>query len=153
MTLSWIIAALHLLGLGVGLGSVFARGRALRGPLDAAGIRRVLAADTWWAVAALLWLTTGLTRLYAGTDKVTDYYLDNWLFWSKMALFVVIVLHEIRPMLTLIRWRRELGAGRTPDTSSAARLARISFIQAAMVVVMVALATGMARGHGMMVGD
>jgi putative membrane protein len=151
MTLSWIIAALHLMGLGVGLGSVFARGMSLRGQLDAAGIRRVLAADTWWAVAAVIWVSTGLTRLFAETDKVTDYYLDNWLFWTKMALFVAIVLHEIRPIITLTRWRGELRAGRTPDTSSAARLARISFIQAAMVVVIVALATGMARGHGMMI--
>lgn len=153
MTLSWIFAALHLLGLGIGLGAVFARARAFLGPLDANGVRRVIAADNWWTVAAVVWLATGLTRLFAGTDKVTDYYLANWLFWTKMALFVIIVLHEIRPMLTLIRWRRDLRAGRAPDTANAARLARISYIQAAMVVIMVALATGMARGHGMLVGD
>lgn len=151
MTLSWIIAALHLLALGIGLGAAFARGRALLGQLDTAGIRRVLAADNWWALAAALWVATGLVRLFAGTDKVTDYYYDNWLFWTKMAFFVAIVLHEIRPIITLMRWRRALRAGNDPDTSGARRLARISFIQAAMVVAMVALATGMARGHGMMI--
>ncbi len=152
MTLSWIIAALHLLALGIGLGAAFARGRAFLGQLDTAGIRRVIAADNGWALAGALWLATGLVRLFAGTDKVTAYYFDNWLFLTKMAFFVAIVLHEIRPILTLIRWRRDLRAGVAPDTASARRLARISFIQAAMVVVMIALATGMARGHGMMVG-
>jgi hypothetical protein len=48
MTIRWLLAAAHLLALGIGLGAVWARGRALRGLLDASGVRRVLSADTWW---------------------------------------------------------------------------------------------------------
>ena len=152
MALTWIVAALHLLALGIGLGAVWTRYRAFLGTLDAVGVRRVLAADTWWAVAAALWLLTGLTRLFAGTDKVTAYYTSNWLFWTKMTLFVVIVLHEIRPMLALMRWRKAIAAGRAPDISQAARFARISKTQAFLVVAMVIAATGMARGFGMLPG-
>ena len=34
MTVRWLLAAVHLLALGVGLGAVWARGRALAGELD-----------------------------------------------------------------------------------------------------------------------
>ncbi len=152
MSLQWFVAFVHLLALGIGLGAVWFRGRALLGELDERGIRRVLHADTLWGVAALLWVASGLVRVFAGTDKVSAYYFDNWLFWTKMALFFVILLHEIRPMLVLIRWRRALGAGRMRDTTLARRMARISFIETGIVVVMVALATGMARGYGMLGG-
>jgi hypothetical protein len=45
MLIRWVVAALHLLALGVGLGTVWARRRALRGVLDAPGLQRVLYAD------------------------------------------------------------------------------------------------------------
>ena len=35
MTIRWILAALHLLALGIGLGAVWSRGRLLRQPLGA----------------------------------------------------------------------------------------------------------------------
>jgi hypothetical protein len=50
--LRWLLAAAHLLALGIGLGAVWARSRALRGSLDPAGLRRVLGADAWWSAGA-----------------------------------------------------------------------------------------------------
>lgn len=52
MGIGWLLAAVHLLGLGIGLGAVYVRARALRGELDRGGLRRALQADIWWAVAA-----------------------------------------------------------------------------------------------------
>jgi putative membrane protein len=150
MVSQWLVAIVHLLALGIGLGAVWTRGRALLGVLDEHGIRRVLTADNWWAVAAFLWVASGLVRLFAGTDKGSAYYFANWLFWTKMVLFLVILLHEIRPIRTFMGWRRALAAGKAPDTTSARRLARVSFTQAVMVAAMVAAATGMARGFGAM---
>jgi len=85
MTLRWLLAAVHLLALGVGLGAVWARGRALKGELDAAGLRRAFYADTWWGVAAILWIGTGLARAFGGFEKGSFYYLHNHFFWAKMA--------------------------------------------------------------------
>ena len=148
MALRWILAAAHLLALGIGLGAVWARARTLAGRLDPDGLRRAFAADSWWAAAAGLWISTGLWRLFGETEKDTGYYLSNHLFWAKMLLLVGILAMEVRPMLGLIRWRRELAAGRAPDTTSAPRLARISRIQAVLVVLMTLAATAMARGLG-----
>lgn len=150
MLSQWLVAVVHFLALGIGLGAAWGRGRALAGILDQSGIRRVLYADNWWAVAALLWIASGLVRLFAGTDKGTAYYFNNWLFWTKMALFLAILLHEIRPMIAFIGWRRALAAGRLPDTSRAPRFARASFREALIVAVMVPMAAAMATGCGAM---
>jgi putative membrane protein len=143
-----LLAGVHLLGLGIGLGAVWTRGRALGSRLDAAGLRSVFLADNFWALAAVLWLGTGLWRLLAGVEKDTTYYLHNHLFLGKLALFAVILALEVRPMVTLIGWRRRVALGTQPDTSTAPLLARISLAQAWIVVVMVFLAVGMARGYG-----
>lgn len=148
MTLRWLFAALHLLGLGIGLGAVWARSRALREPLDQAGLRRVFAADAWWGVAAAVWLSTGLVRFLLAMEKGTGYYVHNWLFLLKMVLFLAVVAMEMAPMRALIRWRAAVRRGEEPDTARAVALARTSVLQAALVVVMVLAATAMARGLG-----
>jgi putative membrane protein len=146
MMLRWLLASFHLLALGLGLGAVWVRGRGLRGPFDASGLRRIFVADSVWGLAALLWISTGLWRLLGGTEKPTGYYLHNHIFMTKMALLLLILVLELRPMTTLIRWRRLVGQGEQPDTGKAAQLARISFAQAWIVVLMVFAATAMARG-------
>jgi putative membrane protein len=148
MTVRWIVAALHLLALGIGLGAVWARGQAFHGSLDSAGLRRTFAADTWWGVAAVIWITTGLARAFGGLEKGTVYYLHNHVFWAKMTLLLVILVLEVIPMLTLIRWRLVVGRGEHPDTGTAARLATISYVQAVLVVLMILAATALARGFG-----
>lgn len=145
---AWTLAALHLVALALGWGGVWARALALRqrpGPDD---LSWVFHADNLWGIAALLWLVTGLWRAFGGVEKGTIYYLGNALFRVKMALFVLIFVLEIRPMVTLIRWRIQLAKGQTPDTSPALLFARISFIQGLLLLLMVLAATGMARGWG-----
>ena len=146
--LSAVVSSLHLLALAIGLPAVFLRGRALKGRLDADGLRRVLAADNVWGIAAALWIVTGLLRAFGGLEKGTEFYLHSPLFWVKMALFVLVLLLEIRPMITFIRWRRQLGRGATVDTSVAPALYTHNHIELAIVVVMVFVASLMARGVG-----
>jgi putative membrane protein len=149
MVLRWLLAATHLLALGIGLGSVWARARLLGGAtLDGMTLRRALVADAWWAVAALLWFASGLWRLFAGTEKATAYYLANHVFWTKMALLTGILALEVRPIVTLTAWRRILARGEMPDLRAAAGIARTSYVQAALVILMVLAATAMARGLG-----
>src|ERR1700686_5037119 len=100
---SAIVSAFHVLALALGLTSVYLRGRALKGPLDRDGLRRLLAADAVWGIAAGLWLATGLFRAFGGLEKGTQFYLQNPLFWTKMALFVAVIVLEIWPMVTFIR--------------------------------------------------
>ncbi|HEY7481079.1 MAG TPA: DUF2214 family protein [Gemmatimonadales bacterium] len=148
MLIRWVFAALHLTGLGIALGSIWARARAFRGPLDLAGLRRLFYADNWWGVSALILISTGLVRVLAGLEKGMNYYLQNHVFWGKMALLAGILALEVWPMVTLVRWRMQVARGAMPDTGLASRFAGISYAQAALLLGMVLAATAMARGIG-----
>ncbi|HEU4682454.1 MAG TPA: DUF2214 family protein [Gemmatimonadales bacterium] len=148
MTLRWLLASLHLLALGIGLGAVVVRGFALKSRLDGPALRWVFKADAAWGVAALLWIGTGVWRLLGGLEKGTAYYFQNHVFLTKMALLAIVLGLELRPMLTLIAWRRLTAQGQVPDTAAAPRLAQVSFWQAGLIVLMVLLAAAMARGYG-----
>lgn len=147
--LAAVISALHVLALAIGLPSAFLRGRALKGRLDREGVRRVLAADNLWGLAAALWLVTGLLRAFAGLDKGTAFYMASWLFWLKLGLFATVGALEIRPMVTLMRWRAALRRGAMPDTSAARSLYHVNHVELALVVVIVFVAAFMARGYGL----
>jgi uncharacterized membrane protein len=145
LALAWI----HLLALGVGLGGVWGRARALheslREPVDERAIKRALIADAWWGIAAVLWLVTGVWRLIAGSEKSTSYYFSNYAFNAKMGMFIAILALEVWPMMTLIRWR----TGRQqPNTRDAGRIEVVSYVECALVIAMVFAAVSMARGFG-----
>jgi putative membrane protein len=144
-----VVSALHVLALAIGLPAVFLRGRALKGRLDERAIARVLAADTAWGVAAALWLATGLLRAFAGLEKGSRFYLASPLFWTKMALFLGVVALEVWPMVTFIGWRRQRARGAVIDTSRTPTLFLVNHIQLALVVVIVFVASFMARGFGL----
>ena len=146
------LAALHLVALGLGLGAVLARGTALREALAPGALRRAFRADMTWGIAFGLWLVTGLWRLFGETDKSIGYYMNNHAFFAKMGFLLIILVLELWPMVTLIRWRREFGKAATPehtvDAAAARRIATISHVQAMVVVLMVFAAAAMARGYG-----
>ena len=147
------LAVLHLLALGIGVGAIHGRARALRA-LTASpdALRRAFAADAWWGIAALAWIATGLWRALAGTEKAPDYYWSNHVFYAKMGLFALVFALELRPMATLTRWRRLSARGALPPASelapAARTIARLSDVQTALLVAIVVAAVLMARGYG-----
>jgi putative membrane protein len=147
MILRWLVATVHILVLPLGLGAIWARARALARVTGSKDLARVFMADNMWGVAAVLWIATGLWRAFGGLEKGTAYYLHDHAFYVKMGLLSVILLLEIRPMTTLIRWR--IRAGRSPvvDIGVAPLLARVSYAQAGLVILMVFAATAVARGY------
>lgn len=147
MLTHWLLAAIHLLAFAVGLWAVLTRGTAFRRLADGMGeARSVLVADNIWGIAAVTLLITGGMRAFGGFEKGSDYYLHQPLFHLKMALFVLVLLLEIAPMVTLIKWRIALGRKMTFDTGRATLFARISHAEAMLVLLMMVAATGMARG-------
>ena len=147
--ISAVFSALHLLALAIGLPSVFLRGRALKGPLDESGLRRLFTADTLWGVAAGLWIATGLVRAFGGLEKGSQFYLSSPMFMLKIGLLIAILLLEVWPMITFIRWRIARGHGQQPATSAAGALYTVNQVQLGLVVVMVFVASLMARGIGL----
>lgn len=84
-------------------------------------------------------------------DAGWQFYVMNWTFWAKMALFALVGLLSIRPTVAILRWRRralaepgfvvpagEIGGVRGYFTAS--------FVALAFIPVFAAL---MARGVGL----
>jgi putative membrane protein len=143
------LAVLHLLALAVGFGAIWGRARAFQAPLDRQGLARLFYDDAWWGIAAVLWIATGLTRAFGGFEKTLEYYEANGFFHAKMGLLILILLLEIWPMITLIKWRIATKKGTPIDTSASGKLSAISYVQAALIVGMVICAAAMARGYSL----
>ena len=147
MLAHWVLAAVHLLAFALGFWAVLSRGTAFRRLVAGAGeARSVLIADNLWGISAAMLLVTGGMRAFGGYEKGTDYYLHQPLFHLKMTLFVLVLLLEIVPMVTLIKWRIALARGFAIDSARAKLFARICHVEALLVLLMVVAATGMARG-------
>ena len=149
MLIRWLLAAVHLLGYGFALASIIGRTRALRRLSGLADLPRVFLADNGWGITAVILIVTGLMRVFGGFEKGADYYLHEPLFHIKMtAALVLILILEVMPMMTLIRWRAAVRKGETPDLSRAGRFARTGHWQSILLILMVFAASGMARGIG-----
>ncbi|WP_212625047.1 DUF2214 family protein [Pseudomonas sp. PP3] len=147
MLIHWILAAVHLLAVVLGFWAVLVRGTNFRRLAAGVGeVRSVLIADNIWGISAVILLVTGGMRAFGGYEKGADYYLQQPLFHLKMTLFVVILLLEVAPMVTLIKWRIALARGAAIETGRAKLFARISHVEALLLLLMVIAATGMARG-------
>lgn len=148
MKLSYFIATLHILTFGIGFYGIWARANALKKLKDVSGLSDVFKADNFWGLAAVLWIVTGLWRAFGGIEKGSDYYLHSITFILKITLFLLVFIIEIKPMVTLIKWRTQKRKNQPIDFSAARQLAMWSHIELGLVAIIVCLATAMARGIG-----
>jgi putative membrane protein len=147
MLAHWFLAAVHLLAVVLGFWAVLVRGTNFRRLAAGTGeVRSVLIADNLWGISAIILLVTGGMRAFGGFEKGTDYYLQQPLFHLKMTLFVLILLLEVAPMITLIKWRVALARGTAIEAGRAKLFARISHVEGMLMLLMVMAATGMVRG-------
>ena len=145
--LAAIMSGLHVLALGIGLGAVYARGRALRAVAGGSGsAQSVLTADNFWGAAAGVWVASGLARLFGQLDRGLDFYVYNVFFWLKMALFASVLVLEITPMVAFLRWRAALKRGQAIDTRRVPLFIKINDAETALVLVIPFVAAAMARG-------
>ena len=145
MIVSALLSAIHALTLALGLGAVFLRGQALARPLDDAGWRRLLAADNAWGIAAGLWIASGLARVFFG-GKEPGFYWRNGFFWLKLALFGLVFLLELTPMVTFMRVRSAQRRRAALPRFSVEAFRRINAAELTLVLAIVFVAAFMARG-------
>ena len=92
----------------------------------------------------------GVCRVIWGA-KGYEYYLANHIFWTKMALFLIVGLLSIRPTFRYLAWRRQLRADAAfaPAASEVARMRAYLWAEAAFFLAIPVAAAAMARGYGM----
>jgi putative membrane protein len=140
-----LLSAIHILTAAHGLGTLFPRAPALAGPLDDAGWKKLLAADNAWGAAALLWITSGVARVFVG-GKEPAFYWCNGFFWLKLGLFALVFALELAPMMTFVRVRAARRRGTNLPRFSVDAYRRINATELALAVLIVFVAAFMARG-------
>jgi putative membrane protein len=122
---------------------------AYRKGLTVAEARRIQRVDLLYGVSAGLLIVVGLLRVYF-FEKGPNYYFANHVFWTKMALFVIVGLLSIYPTVRYIRWNPTLAQGAAPEIPDAEfRNTRLLlWLEMAGLVLILFAAPLMARGVG-----
>lgn len=140
------IAGLHLLALPLGFSGILIRWRSLKFPHAENSLKSIYAGDNLWGLAALVWISTGLFRAFGGIEKGSDFYLGSPWFHAKMSLFALVFVLEIKPMITLIRWRiQRKVAFSTEDSATLKTMVRLSGLECLLILTIAILAVAMAR--------
>jgi putative membrane protein len=147
---STFLPVLHLALLPAGMATLLLRAQALGSARSRGELSRVFFWDNAYGLVALLWIVTGLLRVFGPDDKGTDYYAANAVFWVKMGAFFGVFLLELLPMVTFVKWRIALKRGAVVDLDGLrAPLLRRHFLEASLLIVIALAAATMARGIGL----
>lgn len=144
-----LLAAAHHLLVFALIAMLVAESVLLRGPIDAAALRRLAGLDAGYGLSAVLLLAVGLLRVAYGVKGHAFYQHNPW-FHAKLGLFVLAAVLSILPTVRLLRWRRALKAdpGFLPDPAQVGQLRRLVRLELAAVAAILVCAAAMARYGG-----
>ncbi len=122
----------------------------IRQGVTASVVRRLATIDQAYGAVALLILVVGFCRVFFG-DKGSAFYIFNWVFWAKVAAFVLIGLLSIVPTMRILQWRKALAANPSHivPAEDAIAVRRFMHWQGIVFVLIPIFAALMARGYGL----
>lgn len=122
---------------------------AYRKGLTAAEARRIQRVDLVYGISAGLLIVVGLLRVYF-FEKGPNFYFNNHVFWTKMALFVIIGLLSIYPTIRYIKWNPTLAENKAPEIPDAEfrNIRLLLWLEMAGIILILFAAPLMARGVG-----
>ena len=132
MFTDWALASLHHLAIFTLAAMIAAELAILMGTIDPKAIVRLATIDAGYGAAATAVVVFGVCRVIWGA-KGYEYYLANHIFWTKMALFLIVGLLSIAPTLRYLKWNRALRADSAfrPDVAEIGRLRAYLWAEAA----------------------
>jgi putative membrane protein len=144
------LAALHFILILTMAGILGAEAGLVHEGMDRMQINRVAVLDRGYGAAAGLLLAAGFLRVFYGA-KGAAFYLQNPIFWTKIAAFALIAVLSILPTVKFIAWHRR--AQKEPVFRPAAAdvhsVRRLIAARAAVLLVIPVLAGAIARGYGL----
>jgi putative membrane protein len=149
MFTDWILACLHHLAIFSLAAALAAELALINLEVRAKTIERIVAIDLWYGIIAGAVVLFGVMRVIWGA-KGYEYYLANYIFWAKMALFVAVGLLSIAPTLRYFAWGRGLkdSASFLPPDAEVGRVRMYLWLEAGLFLCIPIAAAAMARGYG-----
>lgn len=138
-----LAVAHHLLAFGL-LAILVAELVLLTATPNAAWRVRLARLDAGYGAAVGLLIAVGVGRLFWGA-KGSAYFLENPLFWAKMAVFAGVGLLSIAPTAAILKWRK---AADLPSTDEVAQLRRWLWLELGLFSLIPVLAALMVRFGG-----
>jgi putative membrane protein len=145
-----LLAYLHHLAVFSLVGILFAEFVLIRPGLTGARLQQVAGIDRAYGTLAVLVVIAGVARVYLGSTG-ENYYLANHVFWTKMALFILVGILSIAPTRAILGWRKAAIADSAYAVSDdavrgARRWIHIQFLFLALIPL---AAAAMAQGVGL----
>jgi putative membrane protein len=144
-----MLAVLHFVLIFALVGVLGAEAGLVHEGMDGTQASRVAALDRSYGAAAGLLLMVGFLRVFYGA-KGAAFYLENPVFWTKIAAFMVVAALSILPTVRFFAWQRRARKepGFRPAAHDVRSVRRLIVAQAAVLLVIALLAGLMARGYG-----
>jgi putative membrane protein len=113
-------------------------------------VLRLARLDIFYGVIAGLILAVGFSRVFFGL-KGAEFYLGNWVFWAKIAVFVLVGLLSIPPTIRIARWRIAAAkdAAFVPPEAEILSVKRFMHYEGMVFFTIPVFAALMARGYGL----
>jgi len=148
--LDLVLAVLHHL-LILSLAGLMMAGFVLARPgVTGAGLKTLAGIDASYGGTSVLVLLVGFSRVFLGA-KGSAFYLENPVFWAKIAAFGVVGLLSIAPTIAILKWRKQAKADPTfvPADIDLARVRKVMLAELLVFALIPIFAAAMARGYGL----
>jgi putative membrane protein len=150
MMVDLTLSVLHFVLIFVLVGILGAEVGLVHERMDGMQANRVAVLDRSYGAAAGLLLVVGFLRVFYGA-KGAAFYLQNPVFWAKIAAFALIGALSILPTVRFIAWQRRARKepGFRPVAADVRSVRRLIMAEAAVLAAIPLLAGMMARGYGL----
>lgn len=106
MTTELILRYLHFISIFAIIGSLVAEHLLLKKEMTRLELERLARIDGVYGIAALTLLGAGLTLWLGEFGKPAIFYTKNWIFHTKLTLFILIGLLSIYPTVFFLKNRK-----------------------------------------------
>jgi len=145
MTLEIFLRYVHFICIFIIFSTLVSEHLLLKKELARQEIGRLAKIDAVYGIAALALLSAGLTLWLGSVGKPAVYYSKNWVFHTKLTLFLLVGLLSIHPTVFFIRNRK----GSPEETIQIPKSVFMALrAELALLVIIPLLAGLMAKGVG-----
>ncbi len=145
MTLEILLRYIHFISIFTIVGSLSAEAVLLKSTMTRKELSRLARIDGLYGIAAISLLGAGLTLWLGGFGKTEYFYSKNWIFHTKILLFLVVGILSIKPTVFFLQQRKGNPGDTVSIPGSIKTLLKIELI---LLVIIPLLAGLMAKGIG-----
>jgi putative membrane protein len=148
--LDLVLAILHHLTILCLAGLLAAELVLIKPGVAGADLKTLGAVDAGYGATAGLILVVGFSRVFLGA-KGSAFYIENPVFWTKIAAFAVVGVLSIWPTVAILKWRKQAKADPAfaPSAGEVARVRRMLVLELLVFALIPVFAAAMARGYGL----